>query len=148
MEEDRMRKHTRWVHLGAVVLPLALLGVGLLTLGHFQPVQARSTSRLQADHVLAPDPSGTSVYTWTHTTHTDWEQGSKYWVDSGTVPGSLQLMRRLFEASATITPREGLGNGQTGPDIAVDAKGNAYAVWSDGRNGHTDIYFARRRPGE
>ena len=30
------------------------------------------------------------------------------------------------------------------PDVAVDARGNAYAVWGDQRNGLPDIYFAYR----
>jgi hypothetical protein len=30
------------------------------------------------------------------------------------------------------------------PSIAVDANNNAYAVWVDGRNGRSDIYFAKR----
>jgi len=30
------------------------------------------------------------------------------------------------------------------PDIAVDASGNAYAVWDDYRNGGSDIYFSYR----
>ncbi len=28
--------------------------------------------------------------------------------------------------------------------LAADRLGNAFAAWTDGRNGHTDIYFARR----
>jgi hypothetical protein len=33
---------------------------------------------------------------------------------------------------------------QLRPDIAVDANGNAYAVWQDFRNGTSDIYFSYR----
>lgn len=36
---------------------------------------------------------------------------------------------------------------QYAPDIAVDAGGNVYAVWTDGRNGRQDIYFAHRPAG-
>ena len=33
------------------------------------------------------------------------------------------------------------------PTIAVDGQGNAFAVWSDNRNGHTDIHFSYRPAG-
>ena len=33
------------------------------------------------------------------------------------------------------------------PSIAVDSNGNAYAVWTDERNGHADIYFSYRPSG-
>ncbi len=38
---------------------------------------------------------------------------------------------------------------QGDPSIAVDRRGNAYAVWEDRRNGwpNTDIYFSNRAPG-
>ena len=94
-------------------------------------------------HALA----ASSVQTWTHDTLADWTQGETIWLDSTTVSGSLQLMQRLFSDSTTVTPRDDLGSGQTRPDVAVDGGGNLYAVWEDGRNGHTDIYFAYRSSG-
>jgi murein DD-endopeptidase MepM/ murein hydrolase activator NlpD len=36
---------------------------------------------------------------------------------------------------------------QYNPSIAVDASGNAYAVWGDNRNGNWDIYFSYRPRG-
>lgn len=36
---------------------------------------------------------------------------------------------------------------QSQPAIAVDAAGNAYAVWTDERNGTADIYYSRRPAG-
>jgi hypothetical protein len=52
-----------------------------------------------------------------------------------------------FIGHTSITPLDELGVHQTRPSIAVDAAGNAYAVWSDWRNGNGDIYFAYRPQG-
>ena len=30
------------------------------------------------------------------------------------------------------------------PDVAIDAGGSYYVAWTDGRNGHTGIYFSNR----
>ncbi len=37
--------------------------------------------------------------------------------------------------------------GQANASIAVDASGNAYAVWADGRDGETAVYFSHRPSG-
>ena len=48
-----------------------------------------------------------------------------------------------FGPSIKVNDDTGSEN-QSWPAIAVDAAGNAYAVWSDGRNGDSDIYFSKR----
>ena len=134
----------------AVVLPLVLIGMALLALGHFTPVQAGSLKTLrtaQDAEVNLSEISAVSasvIQTWTHTTRADWEQGTMDWLDSATISGSLQLAQRVFGESTTVTPRSDLGSGQSRPDIAVDSSGNAYAVWQDYRTGNADIYFAYR----
>ena len=42
---------------------------------------------------------------------------------------------------------DGGATDQTYPDIAVDSSGNAYAIWTDQRNGGSDIYFSYRPAG-
>jgi hypothetical protein len=145
-----MHKKTWLIGLAAVMSPLVSVGLALLVLGYSTPARAGSPTTLMVAEDTETSLSEISalsasvVQTWTHTTRADWEQGTLEWLDSATVSGSLGLMQRLFGESTTITPREDLGSGQTSPDIAVDTGGNAYAVWEDGRNGHTDIYFAYR----
>ncbi|MCB0231848.1 MAG: hypothetical protein KDH90_22460, partial [Anaerolineae bacterium] len=53
--------------------------------------------------------------------------------------GSWEAPVRMQEA--------GIHGDRFSPAIAVDPAGNAYAVWSDMRNGTADIYFARRPTG-
>jgi hypothetical protein len=87
------------------------------------------------------------LYTWTQDTRADWEQGALENLDSVTISGTLQLAQRYFGESTSVTPPADLASGQNYPALALDANGNAYAVWQDGRNGHTDIYFAYRASG-
>lgn len=49
-------------------------------------------------------------------------------------------------ANAKVNDYPGTAS-QGGPSIAVDPEGNAYAVWTDQRNGDADIYFAYRPAG-
>jgi MYXO-CTERM domain-containing protein len=45
-------------------------------------------------------------------------------------------------ASTTETRVTSHAASQTEPDVAIDSSGTVYIVWTDGRNGHTDIYGA------
>jgi hypothetical protein len=50
--------------------------------------------------------------------------------------------------SASVKVNNDVGTtAQLAPDIALDAAGNAYAVWHDARNGNNDIYFSYRPAG-
>jgi hypothetical protein len=87
------------------------------------------------------------VQTWTQTTRADWEQGALEGLDSATISGSLQLAQRYFGENTTVTPLSELASGQESPSVAVDDAGNAYVVWADWRDGHSDAYFAYRPAG-
>ncbi len=74
------------------------------------------------------------------------------WEDERNDYGDIYLATRPAGGtwSANIKVNDDTGTaGQWGPSIAVDADGNAYAVWVDYRNGnnYSDIYFATRPPG-
>ncbi len=47
-----------------------------------------------------------------------------------------------FGRDETVIPEVELASRQTAPDVAMDASGNAYAIWEDLRNGNSDVYFA------
>jgi hypothetical protein len=51
-----------------------------------------------------------------------------------------------WQANSKVNDDAGTA-GYTPPSVAVDAGGNAYAVWSDSRNGNADIYFSYRPAG-
>ena len=78
---------------------------------------------------------------------------SAAWMDSRNGYGDIYFARRPAGAdgkwSANVQVNDDPGAGyQEFPDIAVDGNGNAYAAWSDDRNGYNeDIYFAYRPAG-
>ncbi len=69
---------------------------------------------------------------------------------AGAISGTLEL--QINSAEIEIEPNERVNDDagtadKRDPSIAVDADGNAYAVWGDERNGQPDIYFAYRPAG-
>jgi len=135
--------YKRAMSIGLVLgIASLLVGVALFTLDN-ETISAEPSGALRQGQI-AHALNRSSVQTWTHDARADWDQGQLDWLDSGTISGSLQLMQRVFGDSTTVTPRGDLAAGQQSPAIALDADGNAYAVWQDSRNGHNDIYFAHR----
>jgi hypothetical protein len=84
---------------------------------------------------IAVDPSGNGYAVW----H-DFRNGdADIYFSYRPVGGSWDANVKVNDDAGTAT--------QTEPSIAVDPGGNAYAVWTDSRNGNADIYFSYRPAG-
>jgi hypothetical protein len=84
---------------------------------------------------IVVDPSGNAYAVWT---------------DGRTGGGDIYFAYRpaggSWGTNVGVNDDEGTAY-QAAPSIAVDASGNAYALWKDGRNDFGDIYFAYRPAG-
>ncbi|HUW09116.1 MAG TPA: hypothetical protein VM537_05265, partial [Anaerolineae bacterium] len=82
---------------------------------------------------IAVDPSGNAYAVWS-----DYRDGGDrdIWF-------SYRASGATWGPNAKVSDYIGTAQ-QLNPSIAVDANGNAYAVWHDERNGDPDIYFSYR----
>jgi hypothetical protein len=62
-------------------------------------------------------------------------------------PSMPQQVTHRFYGHTPVTPLVELAVSQYFSSIAVDGAGNAYAIWTDYRNGNADIYFSHRLVG-
>jgi hypothetical protein len=83
---------------------------------------------------IAVDSSGNAYAVWQ-----DYRNGNDIYFSYRPAGGSWQANARVNNASGSI--------GASHPSIAVDLSGNAYAMWSDDRNGNNDVYFSYRPVG-
>ncbi len=79
---------------------------------------------------LAVDASGNAFAIWSDTR----TGNSDIWFAYRPAGGNWDANLKVNDDIGTTS--------QTQPSIALDGASNAYAVWSDGRNGQEDIYFA------
>ncbi|MCX6028313.1 MAG: hypothetical protein NT169_03295 [Chloroflexi bacterium] len=87
----------------------------------------------QGSPSLAVDASGNAYAVW--------------WADGG-ISGDIYFSYRPAGGSWGANVRvNDEAKGTSAPSIAVDAGGNAYAVWTDRRNSRGDIYFSYRPAG-
>jgi len=89
----------------------------------------------QVDPSIAVDPLGNAVAVWEDTRNGNLDIYSSFRPAGGTWGANV----RVNDDSGTVN--------QEWPSVAVDARGNAYAVWQDERNGNLDIYFSYRTAG-
>ena len=83
---------------------------------------------------LAVDPNGNAYVAWTDFRNGNDDIYFRYRSAAGSWDGNIRV--------------NDVGTGdQKNQDIAVDANGNAYAVWNDSRSGSYDIYFSYRPAG-
>ena len=80
------------------------------------------------------------------------EEGNAYvvWEDGRNGNNDIYFAYRPARGNwgANVRVNDDVGSAnQQNPAIAVDAAGNAYAVWGDERNGNSDIYFTYRPAG-
>jgi len=84
---------------------------------------------------IAVDPSGNAYAVW--------QDGRN---DNSDIYVSYRPAGGTWGANGKVNDDVGSAR-QYRPSIAVDARGNAYAVWDDERNGNLDIYFSYRLAG-
>jgi hypothetical protein len=89
----------------------------------------------RSNPVIALDAAGNAYAVWEDTRSGDLDIYFAYRPKDGAWGPSLRI-----NDDAGASP-------QWQPELAVDAQGNAYAVWEDWRNGHADIYGAYRPAG-
>jgi hypothetical protein len=89
----------------------------------------------QGSPIVAADPSGNAYAVWE-----DWRGGC-----DPDIYSSYRLSGGAWSANVRVNDDAG-AEFQEEPFVAVDARGNAYAVWHDYRNGDydPDIYFSCR----
>jgi hypothetical protein len=86
---------------------------------------------------LAVDPSGNAYAVWE-----DQRNGNGIYFSYRPASGSWCPNIKVDDAAG-----DPVLNRYSTTSIGVDATGNAYAVWADGRNGNYDIYFSYRPAG-
>jgi hypothetical protein len=109
-----------------------------------------------AQHTFSPNQP---VSPWSELASVQWEPdiavdtaGNAYavWWDERNGDADIYFAYRpvggVWSANARVNDDSGT-EAQTYPAIAVDASGNAYAVWTDWRSGDSDVYFAYRPAG-
>jgi len=84
---------------------------------------------------IAVDASGNAYAVWADERNGDWDIYFSYRPAGDTWGANVRVNDDAGQAA------------QYHPSIAIDASGNAYAVWSDSRNGDSDIYFSYRPAG-
>jgi hypothetical protein len=84
---------------------------------------------------IAVDPSGNAYAVW----HDSRSGNADIYFSHRPAGGTWGPNVRVDDDAGTTT--------QIYPSIAVDPRGNAYAVWWDARNGNNDIYFSYRPAG-
>jgi hypothetical protein len=86
---------------------------------------------------IAVDPDGDAYLVWSERAPMGWNTCFSYRPAGGSWGGKVRVNDDAPETRRTAYR----------PDIAVDANGNAYAVWEDWRNGEPDLYFSYRPAG-
>ncbi len=85
---------------------------------------------------IAVGPSGNAYALWMDNRNGNWD-----------IYFSLRPLGGSWGGNVRVNDDGGVAN-QTAASIAVDSSGNAYAVWGDGRDGNSDIYFSYRPAGD
>lgn len=148
-----MRKRMMQTYVTTLILlPLALVSLGLLALNHITPVQAGMQTDPQtiANISLRNNTTtlGTSaIQTWTHNTRADWIAGTQVALDSTAISGSLQLAKRIFSDDEPVSTNA--GTNQVEPVIVShpNQSNTLYAAWIDSRDWNQDIYVAHSTDG-
>lgn len=95
-----------------------------------------ATTRLQTSPVIAVDGSGNAYALW------------KDYRNSTTAPDLYFSYRPAGGSwSANARVNDFATSNVSNPDLAIDASGNAYAIWNDRRDGVDRIYFSYRPAG-
>jgi hypothetical protein len=101
-----------------------------------QPVSPwNELASVQWEPDIAVDPGGNAYAVW-------WDQRN----GNADIYFAYRPVGGVWSANVRVNDDEGTQY-QRHPAIAVDTSGNAYAMWTDWRNGDADVYFAYRPAG-